>query len=212
MSTTSRIPKRPAGDRRPRARRAAGVRGGDPGSAPTPTTGHATAQPSAAGETRKHLKPVPAVIDLGKVDLDELDLGSLSVEPGQHLALNGRGAVGAGPVDPLALGLFGLVRNDCHADRLLVWQELASTLDGGLDDDARLGLAAARVCCEHLAAADPERDFGVAPLSEREYDAWWRADEHRRRSWPSVSSLRRWLGDGSWFGVLDRLGQMPGPS
>jgi hypothetical protein len=101
--------------------------------------------------------------------------------------------------------------NDCRTDRLLVWQELASTLDGELNDAGRLALAAARVCCDDLEREDPERDFRVVPLSEREYEGWWRADPDRQRSWPSVSSVRRWLG-GSWPKVLDHLGQVSSPS
>jgi hypothetical protein len=74
-----------------------------------------------------------------------------------------------------------------------------------------LALAAARLCCADLTAEDPERDFAEQPLSEREYKAWWQADDERKRSWPSVSSVRRWLGN-SWPKVVEHLGQTPSPS
>ena len=154
---------------------------------------------------------MPAVIDLSVVDLDELDMSSLTVNPADHMRLDGDHAVSVRDADPLAQGLFALLRNDCHADRLLVWQELSNTLDGELDDDGRLALSAAKLCCADLAEEDPEREFAEAPLSEREYDRWWRADEARKASWPSVSSVKRWLG-GSWAKVVERLGQAPTPS
>lgn len=172
-----------------------------------------SAGPGRADEGHKHklLKPVPEVIDLSEVDLDELDLDALEVDTAAHLTLNGPRAATARDVDPLASGLFALLRNDCHADRLLVWQELANTLDAALNDDGQLALAAARLCCADLQLQDPTRVFAVEPLSEREYEQWLMADPGRKRSWPSVSSVRRWLG-GSWLRVLKHLGQMPAPS
>jgi hypothetical protein len=154
---------------------------------------------------------VPAAIDLRTVDLDELDIGSLTVDRSEHLTLDGDHAYSVRDTDPLAQGLFALLRNDCHADRLLVWQELANTIDGELNDDGRLALAAAKLCCDDLGAEDPERDFDKRPLSEHEYKAWRLADGNRQRSWPSVSSVRRWLG-GSWPKVVEHLGQTPSAS
>jgi hypothetical protein len=164
--------------------------------------------PASRPSTSSELRPVPPFIDLSAVNLEELDVGSLNVCSSEHLTLDGEHAVSVRDTDPLALALFALLRNDCHADRLLVWQELGSTLDGELNDDGRLALAAARVCCDDLVRANPDRVFRDRPLSEREYRAWWLADEARRRSWPSVSSVRRWLG-GTWADVVEHLGQTP---
>ncbi|MCW3047288.1 MAG: hypothetical protein JWO74_1572 [Solirubrobacterales bacterium] len=168
---------------------------------------------AAGGRARGTLKPVPAVIDLRAVDLDELDIGSLTVDRGEHLTLDGDHAVSVRDTDPLAQGLFALLRNDCHADRLLVWQELADTLNGQLNDDGRLALAGARVCCDDLGAEDSESDFDEWPLSERDYKTWWLADEDRQRSWPSVSSVAgRLLAEGRRASRPDAVDQLARPA
>jgi len=204
-STSQRLP------RGRRARRSGRPPTTEPEREATANARRAQATKSRARRADSSLKPVPAVIDLSKVSLDELDIASLSVGPGDHLTLDGGHALSARDTDPLALGLFALLRGDCHADRLLVWHELANTLDGEVDEDGQLALAAARLCCDDLAAADAERDFRVEPLSEREYKSWWLDDEDRKRSWPSVSSVRRWVGRGSWSRVVEHLGQTPTP-
>jgi hypothetical protein len=153
---------------------------------------------------------VPATIDLSTDDVEDYDLGTLDVDREQHLTLDGPAATTLRDADPLARRLFAMLRRDCHADRLLVWQALAAALEGELDESARLALDACRLCCSDLAEADPGRDFTLDPLSEREYEKWHGADEQRKASWPSVSSVRRWLG-GSWASVVEHLGQTPSP-
>lgn len=108
--------------------------------------------------------------------------------------------------DPLALRLMTLLRADSRADRLLVWRALAPFIDEQLDEKGRLALDAARLCLDDVCAGgvrDPSK-----PLSEREYKAWLDADPQRKASWPSVSSVRKWLG-GSWSSVQEALGQAP---
>jgi hypothetical protein len=128
----------------------------------TPRTERADRPTVVPGQ--RPLKPVPAAIDLRTVDLDELDIGSLTVDRSEHLTLDGDHAYSVRDTDPLDLG-----------------------------------------------AEDPERDFDKRPLSEHEYKAWRLADGNRQRSWPSVSSVRRWLG-GSWPKVVEHLGQTPSAS
>jgi hypothetical protein len=113
MHSTSTTSRRSSGDRTRRSGRPpAVVHDGQP----TPRA-H-TASRRGARRAENPLQPVPAVIDLSKVDLDELDIGSLTVDRSEHLRLDGDHAVSARETDPLAQGLLALLRNDCHADRL----------------------------------------------------------------------------------------------
>src|SRR4051794_693959 len=65
-----------------------------------PTDLSASAASSAASHARG-LEPVPASIDLSRVDLDDLDVASLVVDPAAHLTLDDAHAVSARDTDPL---------------------------------------------------------------------------------------------------------------
>ncbi len=85
-----------------------------------------------------------------------------------------------------------------------MWRALAPFVDGELDEKGRLALDAARLCLDDV-CADGVRGR-EKPLSEREYRRWLEEDPQRRASWPSVSSVRKWLG-GNWSKVQRALGQ-----
>jgi hypothetical protein len=104
------------------------------------------------------------------------------------------------------LRLLSVLRRESRSDRLLVWRALAPFIEGDLDEKGRLALDAARLCLDDL-CADGARSPNK-PLSEREYQRWLEEDPQRQVSWPSVSSVRKWLG-GNWSSVQRALGQAP---
>jgi hypothetical protein len=105
--------------------------------------------------------------------------------------------------DPLALAIFGALRDRPESDRLFVYRALSARCSAGPSENperVELALNALALCMQ---------DAGGDAPSRRRYDAW-RSEQERPDEWPSSTAIRNTFA-GSWAKAIDALGVRPAP-